>query len=926
MSIKNIGTKFQEVKNLVNLSDVATRLGSSLTKQSGSNTYHGTCPTGHASSSGISFHIDMNKGLCHCFNCDIGGDAISLVEEVNGLSKWESLKWLVKEFDLKVDLGQPQHSPKPTPEEIKERNEMIARSMVFEKVYEIGKKLLYQEEGSEALKYLTEERGCDVEVLKKTEWFYLPENFNIKTQLIKENPEMKGAVGLLRLNGFYGDNFRLAFPYHNKDGAITGFLKRAIAPKGMTVTTYDGKEHNNVRWDSTPKLKKDDLFGLDKVDGKENTLIIVEGYPDAIYLQALGIKNIVAVGQGLLSEKHLAGMNSRKIKNAIISFDNDGVGEDNSLKAVKMLLKDTDITPYVIDPKVYGDDKDPDEYLRGNGIEKLKKVFETKPQHGVVWAVKVLLSGFEGFGEIRKSESKEKALELLTMVDDESIYEKVRENHPSVFVETKAVLSKLVKSRITKKENKEIVGPFWLIRGKKVEIKTAKFIEFLVSKGFAKIYYGKEYTYVRIVEMVAEEIIIEKIKDYVLEFIDAIDAIDAIDDESKEHKDEIKESILDQVTKFFNNTLLSSVKSESPNLKSGDRNTGHLYYKNGFVTAKRGEELQLNSYATLTNPVWKSRILEREFEIIPIKRSQSEYEQFIWNVVRKDEDRFMAMCSSIGFLLHGHKEKSLAKAIIAVDEKISDNPNGRSGKSLFGLAISKMKKSLRIDGKNFEFHPRFTFQEVRISDEIIEFNDVRKNFDFERLFSVITDDMSVENKTKDPYKLSFEESPKLLINTNYTIAGSGGSFSARMYEMEFSDHYNEYHSPRNEFGHDFFDDWNDEEWNRFDNFMLECLMLYLDEGLISYKKINLDRRKLVAETSNEFLDFMGSDFVFGVEYFKSDVFQSFKKSIGYENDYANDCPVKKITFTKWLRAYAKFENKECIERRSNGSDLIKINK
>ena len=60
-----------------------------------------------------------------------------------------------------------------------------------------------------------------------------------------------------------------------------------------------------------------------------------------------------------------------------------------------------------------------------------------------------------------------------------------------------------------------------------------------------------------------------------------------------------------------------------------------------------------------------------------------------------------------------------------------------------------MKKSLRIDGKNFEFHPRFTFQEVRISDDVIEFNDVRKNFDFERLFSVITDDMSVENKTKD---------------------------------------------------------------------------------------------------------------------------------------------------------------------------------
>jgi len=87
MSITNIGLKFQEVKSLVNLSDVATRLGASLTKQSGSNTYHGTCPTGHASSSGKSFHVDMNQGLCHCWNCGIGGDAISLGEIIKGLSK-----------------------------------------------------------------------------------------------------------------------------------------------------------------------------------------------------------------------------------------------------------------------------------------------------------------------------------------------------------------------------------------------------------------------------------------------------------------------------------------------------------------------------------------------------------------------------------------------------------------------------------------------------------------------------------------------------------------------------------------------------------------------------------------------------------------------------------------------------------------------
>lgn len=446
MRTTNIGTKFQEVKSLVDLSEVATRLGARLTKQSGSNTYQGTCPIGHASSSGKSFHVDMSKELFHCFNCDIGGDTISLVEKVKGLSKWDSLKWLVKEFNVKVDLGQPQLSPKHTPEEITERNEMISRSMVFEKIYEIGKKLLYEVEGTEALKYLTDVRGYDVEILKNTEWICQPEEYDIKVQLIKENPEMKEAVGVLKLQGYYGDSFRLAFPYRDKGGMITGFLKRAAVSSGITVTTYDGKEHEGVRWDSTPKLKKVDLFGLDKVDAKEDTLIIVEGYPDAIYLQALGIKNIVAVGQGLLSEKHLIGMISRKIKNVIISFDNDGVGSVNSEKAVKLVLKNTNITPYVIDPSDYSSHKDPDEYFKANGFDSLKKIFDEKPQHGVGFVVSVWTHDIQSKSVLAKKKIKEDIMELLSFVNDESVVTEILGSIKKTFNENAQSLKRQLKA------------------------------------------------------------------------------------------------------------------------------------------------------------------------------------------------------------------------------------------------------------------------------------------------------------------------------------------------------------------------------------------------------------------------------------------------------------------------------------------------
>jgi DNA primase len=121
--------------------------------------------------------------------------------------------------------------------------------------------------------------------------------------------------GKLKLQGHFGDNFRLAFPYHNGDGIITGILKRFVGSKGNHEYADKNGDTKYVRYDSSFGTKKSDLFGLDKVDRKEDTiLIVVEGYPDALYFQASGIKNVTAVGQGLLSKKHLDGIRSKKKK------------------------------------------------------------------------------------------------------------------------------------------------------------------------------------------------------------------------------------------------------------------------------------------------------------------------------------------------------------------------------------------------------------------------------------------------------------------------------------------------------------------------------------------------------------------------------------------------------------------------------------
>ena len=189
---------------------------------------------------------------------------------------------------------------------------------------------------------------------------------------------------------------------------------------------------------------------------------------------------------------------------------------------------------------------------------------------------------------------------------------------------------------------------------------------------------------------------------------------------------------------------------------------------------------------------------------------------------------------------------------------ISENPNGRSGKGVFWNALKHLRKVQSLDGKTFDFNKSFPYQNVSTDCQVLVFDDVRKNFNFENLFSVITEGITIEYKGKDSIKLDVTESPKIIITTNYTINGDSASFLARKYEVEMSSYFNDKYTPLHEFGHQLFNDWDQEEWSRFDNYMMECVQIYLEKGLVEMPLFNLAFRKLVNEISDEMLIFFNS--------------------------------------------------------------------
>jgi hypothetical protein len=162
-----------------------------------------------------------------------------------------------------------------------------------------------------------------------------------------------------------------------------------------------------------------------------------------------------------------------------------------------------------------------------------------------------------------------------------------------------------------------------------------------------------------------------------------------------------------------------------------------------------------------------------------------------------------------------------------------------------------------VDGKNFKVDKNFAFQRVDLDTKILAIEDTRRNVDFEGFYSIITEGITVEKKNKDELFIPFKDSPKVVFTTNYTIPNSGNHAKRRQKVFEFAPYFGPQHSPEDEFGHKFFDDWDADEWNRFFNFMFTCVQVYLEFGVLEIATSDkLGRKQIRVQYGEEFLDFI----------------------------------------------------------------------
>lgn len=462
--------------------------------------------------------------------------------------------------------------------------------------------------------------------------------------------------------------------------------------------------------------------------------------------------------------------------------------------------------------------------------------------------------------------------------------------------------SDTIESVLNKVEEENATQVFWDRNDRGViKVIHVQFKQFLEDNGFYKYCPegGKNYIFVKVTNNLIDHTSEKEIKDFVLTHLLELDDIGVY-------------NYFADNTRFFKEEFLSLLSTIEIYFIADNKDASYLYYKNCAVKISK-EGISTLDYLDLGGYVWKDHVIDRNFNLCTVT-DKCDFKKFVSNINGGDEQRIGSMESTIGFLLHGYKNLSFCPAVILNDEVISDNPEGGTGKGLLMSALSKMKKLVVIDGKSFAFERSFAYQLVSADTQILCFDDVRKHFDFERLFSVVTEGLTLEKKNKDAIKIPFSRSPKIAITTNYAIKGAGNSFARRKWELELHQYYNKEFTPLDEFGKLMFGDWNDDDWCEFDNYMINCLKSYLRTGLVKSRFVNLKIRQLSAETCHEFIEWCG--LVDNTErnvmlqtdtrLYKNELYSNF---IDEYPDYGprGRMSISRTKFYKWLIAYAIYK-------------------
>ena len=410
--------------------------------------YKGLCPFHDDRTP--SFVVSPSKGLCKCFACGKGGNAVHFIMEHEQLSYPDALRYLARKYHIEIKEREL------TDEEKQAQSERESMFVVNDWACQFFQSQLYDTVDGRAIGMAYfRSRGFRDDIIKKFQLGYCPSQRDAcareaKAKGYKEEFLLSTGLCYKRDNGQLQDRFsgRVIFPVHTLSGKVVAFGGRVLdaATKGVNVKYQNSPE-------SAIYSKKKELYGIylaKQAIVKRDLCFLVEGYTDVISMHQMGVENVVSSSGTALTTEQIR-MIHRFTENITVLYDGDAAGIKASERGIDMLLAEGMNVKLLLLP----DGDDPDSFARKHNATEYQAYLNEHQVDFIKYKTDLLMHEAQG-DPIKLARLISSIVHTISVIPDEitrSVY--TRETAMMLNMEERTLVSAISKEMAKAKEEKQ---------------------------------------------------------------------------------------------------------------------------------------------------------------------------------------------------------------------------------------------------------------------------------------------------------------------------------------------------------------------------------------------------------------------------------------------------------------------------------------
>lgn len=254
-----------------------------------------------------SLTVTPDKGIYKCFSCGASGDVVKFLEAHLNLSFPEAIALLANKYSIEI----PTEPSSFQDNELQKKHESMFFANEYALEYFVNTLYCSTEESQKALAYATDRWPLDY--IKSFGIGYARNDWQSFYNYAKAkglNEDILLEVGLITKHPAKGNLYdtyrgRIIIPIRDKHRRITGFTARLVPD----VVGSDTSQPKYINSPSSLIFEKGaTLFGIDQALNearKADEMNLVEGAPDVMRLQSIGVANVIAPLGSSWTEKQL---------------------------------------------------------------------------------------------------------------------------------------------------------------------------------------------------------------------------------------------------------------------------------------------------------------------------------------------------------------------------------------------------------------------------------------------------------------------------------------------------------------------------------------------------------------------------------------------------------------------------------------------